>query len=125
MDGFWFGPPVLIEEIKSTYNTEELIKALAAAPHHPYKLQLRTYAYMHWKASGYEPELNLHVVNARSRQAQDIALAFDLPDYEAWLQRRSTELGAGAKNLRSTRPPTKKTGHGICLSLSRAAARST
>src|SRR5690349_11514597 len=37
MDGFCFGAPVLIEEIKSAYNVDELLAALESNPHHPYK----------------------------------------------------------------------------------------
>jgi DNA excision repair protein ERCC-2 len=92
MDGFLFGSPSLIEEIKSAFNSEELLATLEAHPDHPYKLQLRTYGYMQWLASGYEPRLNLHVVNARSRAAVDLPVALDVPGYEAWLKRRLKEL---------------------------------
>lgn len=93
MDGFLFGFPARIEEIKSAYNTAELLRALEANSLHPYKLQLRTYGYLQWLHSGgSEPELNLHVVNARSKETQDLPIDLDLPGYEAWLRARLSEL---------------------------------
>ena len=93
MDGFLFGAPAFIEEIKTAYNVEELLATLEAQPHHPYKLQLRTYGYLQWLASTrLEPRLNLHIVNARTRAARDLPVELDLADYEAWLQLRLREL---------------------------------
>ncbi|MBX3021819.1 MAG: ATP-dependent DNA helicase [Bdellovibrionales bacterium] len=94
MDGFCFGNPCLIEEIKSAYNVDELMAALAAHSEHPYKLQLRTYGFLQWLHSGFEPRLNLHVVNARSRKGQDVEVKLDVDDYQEWLARRLNEIAA-------------------------------
>jgi hypothetical protein len=47
-----------IEEIKTTFNTWELQRALKENPYdHPYSLQLLTYGYVQWKKAGTVPEL--------------------------------------------------------------------
>lgn len=114
LDGFLFGHPALVEEIKSAYNTDELLKRLEEQPHHPYKLQLRTYGYMQWLASGGSvPELNLHVVSARSREGMDLSIDLDLPDYEAWLKRRLKELIEEQKAFEALAKRRKKLSSGF------------
>lgn len=92
MDGFVFGAPVRIEEIKTAYNPEELLASLNTHPHHPYRLQLRTYGYLQWLSSNSLPQLFLHIVNTRTRKGVDLEVDLDIPDYEAWLNRRLAEL---------------------------------
>ena len=91
-DGFAFGPPALIEEIKTAYFVDDLRRALDRNVHHPYKLQLRTYGYLHQLDYGSEPELQLLLVDARTRARVEYPVALDHAEYEAWLERRLTEL---------------------------------
>jgi DNA excision repair protein ERCC-2 len=92
MDGFLFGPPNWIEEIKSTYDLEGLHQLLQNNPHHPYALQIRTYGYLQYLSSGYTPLLNLHLVCARRRTAIDLPVELALNDYETWLKARLNEI---------------------------------
>lgn len=97
MDGFLPGPAPWIEEIKSAFNVEDLRRALDANADHPYKLQLRTYGYLHRLQTGLTPRLSLHLVNARNKNGLDIEIDLDPPGFEAWLERRLDEIVAEQK----------------------------
>ncbi len=93
MDGLSFGPPVTIEEIKSTYAPEGLLERLKSDPLHPFILQLRTYGYLHWLATDSEPELVLLVVCARTLRVSPLPVPLERTSYEEWLKRRLKEIG--------------------------------
>jgi DNA excision repair protein ERCC-2 len=90
-DGF-FSDSIVIEEIKSTFDVDDLFHKLSAHPDHPYVWQLRTYGYFHFKETGEIPELNLHLVSSRSYRSQDLEIDLNIPEYEVWLARRLEEL---------------------------------
>ena len=82
-----------IEEIKSTFNIYELIKRLRDLPYeHPYSLQLRTYGYFHYKATGRIPRMTFHLVSTRDFKTEDVEISLDIEEYEKWLARRLDEL---------------------------------
>lgn len=92
IDGVSYGPPLVIEEIKSSYAAEALYERLKNEPLHPYVLQLRTYGYLHYLATGSEPVLMLLVVCARTRQITPLQVELNLSGYEVWLKARLKEL---------------------------------
>jgi len=92
MDGYLPGLPPVVEEIKSGYQLDHLHQAVMRNPSHPYRLQLQTYAYLHYLQSGVLPQTRLHLVCARTRASLDLIEEFDLPAFEAWLERRLTEI---------------------------------
>ena len=82
-----------IEEIKSTFETHELIKKLRDADFdHPYCLQLLSYGYIYYLQYQIKPELSFHLVSTRGRDSQDLAMSLKINLYEAWLDRRLDEL---------------------------------
>ena len=98
MDGLFRHDPPRIEEIKSTFNIHELARRLACGPlEHPYGLQLLTYGYCYLREHGVHPALTFHLVSSRSGESRDLEIPFDLPGYEAWLERRLDELVVEAK----------------------------
>lgn len=108
IDGFAFGMPSKIEEIKSAFNAGELIKALDQNPYHPYRLQIRTYAYLHYLATGHVCDGSILVVSSRTREVKEYPVELDVPDYEAWLSRRLKEIAAEAKLFESIKKRRKK-----------------
>src|SRR3954447_24294181 len=56
VDGFWEGKPARIEEIKSSFSTEELERKLRLEKDHPYNLQLQSYGYFHYLKHGVAPK---------------------------------------------------------------------
>jgi DNA excision repair protein ERCC-2 len=92
MDGFLPGAPPLIEEIKTAYQPDALESALARNPEHPYRLQLHTYAYIHYLQNGILPRTRLHLVSARDRATKDLEEAMDPAAVAAWIKRRILEL---------------------------------
>ncbi len=93
MDGIFRREPPIIEEIKSDFAISELAHRLAANPtDHPYALQLLTYGYLYWCEHRVLPRLSFHLVSSRTGESENLQIAFDLPLYEQWLERRLDEL---------------------------------
>jgi DNA excision repair protein ERCC-2 len=93
LDGIFDGDPPKIEEIKSTFNIDELNRVLQRKrTDHPYNLQLLTYGYFHFKETGVTPELTFHLISTRNRATLDLEVSLDVPEYETWLERRLIEL---------------------------------
>ncbi|MBX2988677.1 MAG: ATP-dependent DNA helicase [Bdellovibrionaceae bacterium] len=109
MDGFYDRQPALIEEIKSTYQGDDLRAKLEAREDHPYRLQLRTYGYFHWLNTQTAPRLSLLVVSSRTRQVDEIPVDLDRPQYEAWLDQRLNELVEEAKEFDKVDKRRRKT----------------
>lgn len=96
-DGVIAGEVLTIEEIKTTFDIDELYRKLSKDPNHPYVWQLRTYGYIQFKQSGMMPELRLHLVSSRNFKSQDLAVDLDVEGYEKWLALRLDELVAETK----------------------------
>lgn len=92
MDGIYRKPQAKIEEIKTAYNVAELAEKLKTNLTHPYRLQLQTYAYLHWLARGEVPETVFHLVSARTGEGDELPIEFGVKDYEMWLRLRLAEL---------------------------------
>lgn len=92
MDGFFPGLPPMVEEIKTAYQLDALVDALERNPSHPYRLQLQTYAYLHYLQTGILPQTRLHLVSARDRSSKDLFEDLDLSPFVAWVGRRLDEL---------------------------------
>lgn len=90
-DGF-VEAPALIEEIKSTFDIDDLQYKLATTPDHPYIWQLRTYGYFHYQQTGEIPRLSLHLISSRNFRSRDQEVLLNVDDYEAWLDRRLEKL---------------------------------
>lgn len=92
MDGFIPGTPPTIEEIKTAYQLENLTKSVSQNSNHPYRLQLQTYAYLHYLQTGTLPLTRLHMVCARTLESHDHMEPFNLIEFESWMDRRLEEL---------------------------------
>lgn len=91
-DGIIENDGITIEEIKTTFDIDELFKKLAKDPNHPYVWQLRTYGYIQYKQTGSIPELRLHLVSSRNFKSLDLSIELDVVGYESWLELRLAEL---------------------------------
>lgn len=91
VDGF-IPQPLMIEEIKSAFDVDDLLRKLESDTDHPYFWQLRTYGYFHYKETGEIPVLRLHLVSARNFKTRDIDFVLDVDSYEHWLTLRLAEL---------------------------------
>jgi DNA excision repair protein ERCC-2 len=65
---------------------------LQTDPWHPYCLQLKTYAYLHFKQTGIMPTASLQLVSMFGGDKCDVEVSFDVTEYENWLVRRLREL---------------------------------
>lgn len=91
-DGVIAGDRTTLEEIKTSFDLEDLFNKLVKEPNHPYVWQLRTYGYMHFLQTGEIPILNLHLVSSRNFKSLDLKIELDLNSYESWLALRLDEL---------------------------------
>lgn len=115
MDGFLSGQPAWIEEIKSAYNPDQLVKALEKNPDHPYRLQALTYGYIHYKLTGEIPRVSLHIVSSRTKQGFDFELTLDVAHYEAWLSRRLAEIVLDAKMFKKLHARREKSSQAFAF----------
>ncbi len=98
IDGLFSGDQPKIEEIKTSFNVYELMKRLRErGDEHPYLLQLKTYGYFYWLQNKVMPDLNLYLVSSRNLEGVNFETNLDIEAYEAWLERRLTELVEEAK----------------------------
>lgn len=112
MDGIFRHDPPKIEEIKSAFNIRELARRLAESPMgHPYCLQLLTYGYFYWREHQVLPLLSFHLVSSRNSDAEDLRLALDIRDYEAWLELRLGELVSEARLAEKRAARRRKMAH--------------
>lgn len=93
MDGFYDLDTPHIEEIKSTFNIWDLSKRIEEKRYaHPYFIQLMSYGYFHYKNHGVIPDLSFLFISTRNKELLDLSLKLDVPEYEAWIERRLDEL---------------------------------
>ncbi|MNJ91296.1 hypothetical protein D3C87_89460 [compost metagenome] len=91
-DGFC-EDPLQIEEIKTSFDADELWKKLRKEPDHPYNWQLRTYGYFHYKSTGETPDLQMLLVSSRNfNKTVEFSVELNIPAYEVWLALRLEEL---------------------------------
>ena len=99
MDGIFRRDPPKIEEIKTSFDVNDMAHRLAGDPTgHPYCLQLLTYGYFYWLDHKALPLLTFHLVSTRNRESLDLECKFDLSAYERWLDLRLDELVVEARN---------------------------
>lgn len=91
-DGVLPGTPVTIEEIKTSFDLEDLFQKLSRNEDHPYLWQLRTYGYIYLQQTGQTPKLKFHLVSSRNLKSLELDVEFSREFYEAWLERRLAEL---------------------------------
>jgi DNA excision repair protein ERCC-2 len=84
--------PAWFEEIKSTFDIDELRFKLVREPNHPYIWQLRTYGYFYFKQTGETPKLNLFLVSSRNFRSVELEIDLDVEDYERWINLRIEKL---------------------------------
>lgn len=109
IDGVYAHETPKIEEIKSTFNIRELAKVLTGSGEtHPYGLQLLTYGYFYFLNEKILPELSFHLVSTRNRETIDLPFPFQPAAYEAWLERRLSELVGEAEKAEKRTARRKK-----------------
>lgn len=92
MDGYRPGLPAWIEEIKSSYSVDQLQSLLRSQSDHPYRRQLLTYGYIHFKQMGSLPRLTLSLVCSRTKKITPLEIDLDVIEFEAWMHARANEI---------------------------------
>lgn len=80
------GPAPILEEIKTTFKPQGLLKALAADPFHPFIQQVRMYAWIHAQTCGTVPTCCLRVVSLLDESETLVEVPFDMEAFSAWVE---------------------------------------
>lgn len=94
MDVFIPGPAPILEEIKTTFQPQGLVRALAANPEHPFAQQVRMYAWIHARKSESVPSCRLRVISLLDESETLIDVPFDPEAFTTWVEAQIQGLHA-------------------------------
>jgi DNA excision repair protein ERCC-2 len=80
------GPPPVLEEIKTTFQPQRLLRALEADPWHAFAQQVRMYAWIHAQSSETTPSCRLRVISLLDEAETLIEVPFDLASFRTWVE---------------------------------------
>lgn len=80
------GPTPALEEIKTTFRPQALLKAIAADPAHPFAQQVWMYAWMLAQTDGLAPTCRLRVASLLDESETLVEVPFDLDSFSAWVE---------------------------------------
>jgi DNA excision repair protein ERCC-2 len=92
IDGILDGTVTIVEEIKSSFDVQDLQHKLKTDADHPYAMQLKTYMYLLMLSERVKPLGRFLLVSARTGEEIELPITFDQSIYEAWLEKRLDEL---------------------------------
>lgn len=94
IDVFLPGPQPVLEEVKTTFRPQALLKALAADPEHPFLQQVRMYAFMVAAGGTGAPACRLRVVSLLDESETLLPVPFDFDTFAAWVEAQGQGLRA-------------------------------
>ena len=86
------GPPPILEEIKTTFQPQRLLRALDADTWHPFAQQVRMYAWIHAQTSDTTPRCRLRVISLLDEAETLIEVPFDLEAFTTWAESKVQAL---------------------------------
>ena len=92
VDGIIESETILIEELKTAFDSDALFQKLEGNFNHPYVLQLLTYGYFYFLENGTIPDLHLTIISSRNFKSKTLEVHLDIEQYENWLDLRLKEL---------------------------------
>ncbi len=88
------GAAPVLEEIKTTFRPQALLKALATHAEHPFLQQLRMYAFILAESGDGVPGCRLRVASLLDETETVLPVAFDLASFSAWVEAQGWGLRA-------------------------------
>jgi len=107
------GPPLILEEIKTTFQPQRLLKALDADPWHPFAQQVRMYAWIHSQTSGDTPSCRLRVISLLDETETLIEVSFERAAFSAWVEAQVQGLHEQHQQALSRTAERKAMGAGL------------
>ncbi len=92
IDGILDGTVTIVEEIKTTFDIQDLLQKLKSEADHPYAMQLKTYMYLLMLSERVVPLGRFLLVSSRTGEEIELPIKFDRDSYEVWLDKRLDEL---------------------------------
>lgn len=93
------GPMPILEEIKTTFRPQGLLRAIEADPAHPFLQQVRMYAWILAQTEEAVPACRLRVVSLLDETETLVEVPFDLEGFTDWI--RAQLQGLHAQQLRA------------------------
>jgi DNA excision repair protein ERCC-2 len=84
----------MLEEIKTTFQPQQLLRALAAQPGHPFAQQARMYAWILAQTGGVVPSCRLRVISLLDESETLVEVPFDLEAFSVWVDAQVQGLHA-------------------------------
>ncbi len=94
MDVFIPGDRPVMEEIKTTFQPQGLLRALDADPQHPFAQQVRMYAWILAQREERVPACRLRVISLLDERETLVEVPFDLEAFSAWVEAQMDGLRA-------------------------------
>ncbi len=107
------GPPPILEEIKTTFQPQRLLRALEADPWHPFAQQVRMYAWIHAQTSDARPTCRLRVISLLDEAETLIEVPFDLATFTTWVETQLQGLHAQHLQALARAAQRKAAGEGL------------
>ncbi|WP_306591301.1 ATP-dependent DNA helicase [Geothrix sp. 21YS21S-4] len=109
------GPPPILEEIKTTFQPQRLLRALAADPAHPFAQQVRMYAWIHARTSDTAPTCRLRVISLLDEAETLVDVPFDLASFTTWVEAQVEGLHAQHLRALARAAERKAVGEGLAF----------
>lgn len=113
IDVLFPGPAPIIEEIKTTFQPQRLLRALAEDPWHPFAQQARMYAWIHARTSGTAPACRLRVISLLDEGETLVEVPFDPATFSSWVEAQCQGLRARAFRTLERAAQRRKTAEGL------------
>ncbi len=104
------GATAILEEIKTTFQPQGLLRALAANPVHPFAQQARMYAWILAQTLESPPACRLRVISLLDESETLVDVPFDLGSISAWVEAQVE--GLHAQHLRALERAAERKGIG-------------
>lgn len=88
------GPTPVLEEIKTTFRPQALLRALEADPLHPFAQQVRMYAWIHTRTGDTAPVCRLRVISLLDESEAVLSVPFDREAFSTWVEAQVAGLHA-------------------------------
>jgi DNA excision repair protein ERCC-2 len=92
IDGIFDGVAPVVEEIKTSFDINDLLHKLKSDHDHPYAMQLKTYLYLLILGERILPTGRFLLMSSRTGESIELPIDFDRDHYELWLDKRLDEL---------------------------------
>ena len=109
------GDALILEEIKTTFKPEGLLRALKENPSHPFIQQVRMYAWIRAQTGGTLPTVRLRIASLLDESETLVDVPFDREGFAIWVETQVQGLYAQHLRTLARALQRKSTGENLCF----------